>query len=85
MVTIKFGDEVIATKNYRRTTRNLRVGDFLEFGGELVRVEAVQFPCPYLENLKRSFVMVTGKTATGRIVPMRQLPHTVLIWRKARS
>jgi len=62
-------------------TRYIRVGDFLQYNGEVHKVITVQRDCPYLENLNRRFVQFTLQKRDGTIVPARNIVGT---WKVAK-
>lgn len=84
MTTMIWNGEVLKTRNLQCYPRALRVGNFVLYRDEIMRVVTVQRDCPTIENCNRVFAMFTLAKRDGTIVPARNLCGQLEVWKVVR-
>lgn len=74
----------VNTRRMVTTASRFKPGDFILFRGGMCKVATVQRDCPHLENLAKTFCMVTLETREGEVIPERAIYGQREIFRRTR-
>lgn len=75
MSSALFGETIIEFNGLSTSLlpSSIKVGDYVQWNGELVKVITIQRNCPSLTKLSHTFTMFTCVSAQGNVLPIRNL------------